>query len=110
MHSHSRTNHLATVTSISFALFVFDFYAQVKRIYIPLPDANARRVLLKHKLKGQAFSLPGKCLNLSHQRWIHILIFYTVYHSCKTDRDVERLVAETDGKEKLAIVSLFSPE
>ncbi|KAG6427970.1 hypothetical protein SASPL_112218 [Salvia splendens] len=43
----------------------------VKRIYIPLPDANARRVLLKHKLKGQAFSLP--------------------------DRDVERLVAETDG-------------
>ncbi|KAG6432381.1 hypothetical protein SASPL_103957 [Salvia splendens] len=43
----------------------------VKRIYIPLPDANARRVLLKHKLKGRAFSLP--------------------------DRDVERLVAETDG-------------
>ena len=33
-----------------------------------------------------------------------------VYYSCKTDRDVERLVAETDGKEKLAIVSLFSPE
>ncbi|KAH6789529.1 AAA-type ATPase family protein [Perilla frutescens var. frutescens] len=43
----------------------------VKRIYIPLPDANARKVLLKHKLKGHAFSLP--------------------------DRDLERLVAETDG-------------
>lgn len=31
----------------------------VKRIYIPLPDANVRRNLLKHKLKGQAFSLPS---------------------------------------------------
>ncbi|PWA61945.1 AAA-type ATPase family protein [Artemisia annua] len=31
----------------------------VKRIYIPLPDANVRRDLLKHKLKGQAFSLPS---------------------------------------------------
>ncbi|KAJ4727092.1 AAA-type ATPase family protein [Melia azedarach] len=31
----------------------------VKRIYIPLPDDNVRRLLLKHKLKGQAFSLPG---------------------------------------------------
>ncbi|KAL0397806.1 UNVERIFIED_CONTAM: Fidgetin-like protein 1 [Sesamum calycinum] len=43
----------------------------VKRIYIPLPDRNARRLLLKHKLKGHAFALP--------------------------DRDLERLVAETDG-------------
>ncbi|CAI0401026.1 unnamed protein product [Linum tenue] len=31
----------------------------VKRIYIPLPDEKVRRLLLKHKLKGQAFSLPG---------------------------------------------------
>ncbi|KAL0425886.1 UNVERIFIED_CONTAM: Fidgetin-like protein 1 [Sesamum radiatum] len=31
----------------------------VKRIYIPLPDRNARRLLLKHKLKGHAFALPG---------------------------------------------------
>ncbi|KAI9071889.1 hypothetical protein K1719_038037 [Acacia pycnantha] len=31
----------------------------VKRIYVPLPDANVRRLLLKHKLKGQAFSLPS---------------------------------------------------
>ncbi|XP_058223446.1 uncharacterized protein LOC131333115 isoform X2 [Rhododendron vialii] len=31
----------------------------VKRIYIPLPDAHVRRSLLKHKLKGQAFSLPA---------------------------------------------------
>nr|GEX62973.1 spastin isoform X2 [Tanacetum cinerariifolium] len=30
-----------------------------KRIYIPLPDANVRRDLLRHKLKGQAFSLPS---------------------------------------------------
>ncbi|KAL0464679.1 UNVERIFIED_CONTAM: Spastin [Sesamum latifolium] len=43
----------------------------VRRIYIPLPDRNARRLLLKHKLKGHAFALP--------------------------DRDLERLVAETDG-------------
>ncbi|CAN1308300.1 spast [Linum perenne] len=34
----------------------------VKRIYIPLPDENVRRLLFKHKLKGQAFSLPGKDL------------------------------------------------
>ncbi|KAF9613961.1 hypothetical protein IFM89_014026 [Coptis chinensis] len=31
----------------------------VKRIYVPLPDENVRRLLLKNKLKGQAFSLPG---------------------------------------------------
>ncbi|KAL5574310.1 hypothetical protein UlMin_023907 [Ulmus minor] len=30
----------------------------VKRIYVPLPDEALRRVLLKYKLKGQAFSLP----------------------------------------------------
>ncbi|KAL2607071.1 hypothetical protein GLYMA_09G267500v4 [Glycine max] len=30
----------------------------VKRIYVPLPDENVRKLLLKHKLKGQAFSLP----------------------------------------------------
>ncbi|XWS32293.1 hypothetical protein CRYUN_Cryun23aG0147500 [Craigia yunnanensis] len=43
----------------------------VKRIYVPLPDENVRRLLLKHKLKGQAFSLPG--------------------------RDLEQLVRETEG-------------
>ncbi|EPS63033.1 hypothetical protein M569_11755, partial [Genlisea aurea] len=43
----------------------------VKRIYIPLPDANARRVLLKHKLKGHAFS--------------------------SSEIDLEMLVAETNG-------------
>lgn len=43
----------------------------VKRIYIPLPDANVRRILFKHKLKGQAFSLSGG--------------------------DLERLVRETEG-------------
>ncbi|XP_062000200.1 uncharacterized protein LOC133717498 [Rosa rugosa] len=31
----------------------------VKRVYIPLPDLTARRLLLSHKLKGQAFSLPS---------------------------------------------------
>ncbi|XP_061995325.1 uncharacterized protein LOC133713340 [Rosa rugosa] len=31
----------------------------VKRVYIPLPDLPARRLLLSHKLKGQAFSLPS---------------------------------------------------
>lgn len=43
----------------------------VKRIYIPLPDQNVRRLILKQKLKGQAFSLPGP--------------------------DLERLVRETEG-------------
>ncbi|XP_010277454.1 PREDICTED: spastin isoform X2 [Nelumbo nucifera] len=43
----------------------------VKRIYVPLPDESVRRLLLKHKLKGQAFSLPGG--------------------------DLERLVKETEG-------------
>lgn len=43
----------------------------VKRIYVPLPDADVRRVLLRHQLKGQAFSLPGT--------------------------DLEKLVNETDG-------------
>lgn len=37
---------------------------QVKRVYIPLPDENVRRLLLKNKLKGQAFSLPSKNLLL----------------------------------------------
>ncbi|XP_010326163.1 uncharacterized protein [Solanum lycopersicum] len=43
----------------------------VKRIYIPLPDASVRRQLLKHRLKGKAFSLPGG--------------------------DLERLVRDTEG-------------
>ncbi|XP_073061486.1 uncharacterized protein [Primulina eburnea] len=43
----------------------------VKRIHIPLPNETARRVLLKHKLKGNAFSMP--------------------------ERDLERLVTDTDG-------------
>ncbi|OUZ99488.1 AAA+ ATPase domain [Macleaya cordata] len=43
----------------------------VKRIYVPLPDESVRRLLLKNKLKGQAFSLPGG--------------------------DLERLVKETEG-------------
>ncbi|XVF22680.1 hypothetical protein REPUB_Repub12eG0191900 [Reevesia pubescens] len=43
----------------------------VKRIYVPLPDENIRRLLLQHKLKGRAFSLPG---------W-----------------DLERFVRETEG-------------
>ncbi|KAK6920237.1 AAA ATPase, AAA+ lid domain [Dillenia turbinata] len=43
----------------------------VKRIYVPLPDENVRRLLLRTKLKGQEFSLPGG--------------------------DIERLVKETEG-------------
>ncbi|XP_031104341.1 spastin-like [Ipomoea triloba] len=43
----------------------------VKRIYIPLPDAGVRRQLLKHRLKGQQFSLP--------------------------DGDLAKLVKETEG-------------
>ncbi|CAI9101608.1 OLC1v1038975C5 [Oldenlandia corymbosa var. corymbosa] len=43
----------------------------VKRIYIPLPDANVRRQLLKHKLKHEPHSLR--------------------------DSELEKLVNETDG-------------
>ncbi|GBG84651.1 hypothetical protein CBR_g39027 [Chara braunii] len=43
----------------------------VRRIYIPLPDAKARRALLTHLLKGQAFCLP--------------------------ERDLEKIVVATDG-------------
>lgn len=43
----------------------------VKRIYVPLPDAEVRQALLRHQLKGQAFALPGT--------------------------DLEKLVNETDG-------------
>uniref|UniRef100_A0A7N0SZU3 microtubule-severing ATPase n=1 Tax=Kalanchoe fedtschenkoi TaxID=63787 RepID=A0A7N0SZU3_KALFE len=43
----------------------------VKRIYIPLPDENVRRLLFKTKLKGHAFSIPGA--------------------------ELERLVKETEG-------------
>ncbi|KAH9328625.1 hypothetical protein KI387_000733, partial [Taxus chinensis] len=43
----------------------------VKRIYVPLPDADVRRVIFKHQLKGQAFSLPAT--------------------------DLERLVKDTNG-------------
>ncbi|CAN6443133.1 unnamed protein product [Victoria cruziana] len=43
----------------------------VKRIYVPLPDERVRKLLLKHQLKGQAFSLP--------------------------DHEIERLVRETEG-------------
>lgn len=43
----------------------------VKRIYIPLPDFKARRALLKHVLKGQAFQL--------------------------SDDDLETIVSQTEG-------------
>ncbi|WJX20870.1 microtubule-severing ATPase [Trifolium repens] len=36
----------------------------VKRIYVPLPNENVRKLLLKHKLKGQAFSLPNRDLEM----------------------------------------------
>ncbi|KAK2415044.1 AAA-type ATPase family protein [Trifolium repens] len=36
----------------------------VKRIYVPLPNENVRKLLLKHKLKGQAFSLPSRDLEM----------------------------------------------
>ncbi|RWW07936.1 hypothetical protein GW17_00028657 [Ensete ventricosum] len=32
----------------------------VKRIYIPLPDENVRKLLLRNQLKGRAYSLPSK--------------------------------------------------
>jgi hypothetical protein len=42
---------------------------QVKRIYVPLPDPNVRRLLLKNQLKGQAFKL-------SSMPWFHLIAIY----------------------------------
>lgn len=42
-----------------------------KKIYVPLPDPNVRRLLLKNQLKGQAFKL--------------------------SNHDLERLAVETEG-------------
>jgi SpoVK/Ycf46/Vps4 family AAA+-type ATPase len=36
---------------------------QVKRIYVPLPDAEARRALLKNLLKGDDYALQGNTLS-----------------------------------------------
>ncbi|KAM0009673.1 putative beta-galactosidase [Helianthus debilis subsp. tardiflorus] len=39
----------------------------VKRIYIPLPDENSRKNLLKNNLKGEQYSLPSEnMLLLTH--------------------------------------------
>ncbi|KAJ0673170.1 putative microtubule-severing ATPase [Helianthus annuus] len=37
----------------------------VKRIYIPLPDENSRKNLLKNNLKGEQYSLPSENMLLS---------------------------------------------
>ncbi|KAF5775853.1 putative microtubule-severing ATPase [Helianthus annuus] len=40
---------------------------QVKKIYIPLPDENSRKNLLKNNLKGEQYSLPSEnMLLLTH--------------------------------------------
>lgn len=44
---------------------------QVKRIYIPLPDENVRKLLLKNQLKGRAYSLPSK-----HKMPVSITLLY----------------------------------
>lgn len=44
-----------------FECHCFQSYKQVKRIYVPLPDPNVRRLLLKNQLKGHAFKLSSKC-------------------------------------------------
>ncbi|KAJ0483770.1 putative microtubule-severing ATPase [Helianthus annuus] len=38
---------------------------QVKKIYIPLPDENSRKNLLKNNLKGEQYSLPSENMLLS---------------------------------------------
>jgi hypothetical protein len=45
---------------------------QVKRIYVPLPDAEAQRVLLKNLLKGDDYALQG---NITHSGGYEVLIF-----------------------------------
>lgn len=59
---------LYTITSsVSSMFMLIVILGQVKRIYIPLPDENVRRLILKQKLKGQAFSLPGKYTIVTRQ-------------------------------------------
>jgi hypothetical protein len=45
---------------------------QVKRIYVPLPDTEARRALLKNLLKGDDYALQG---NITHSGSYEFLIF-----------------------------------
>lgn len=68
-------NHITFSSLILFALsclsrellwlLCLKLWDQVKRIYIPLPDEAVRRLLLRHKLKGQAFSLPSENMSLN---------------------------------------------
>ncbi|XP_024032847.1 spastin isoform X2 [Morus notabilis] len=48
----------------------------VKRIYVPLPDESLRRVLLRHKLKGQEFSLPSGDLERLARETEGMIIFH----------------------------------
>lgn len=52
------------------------YYIQVKRIYVPLPDENVRRLLLKNQLKGRAFKLPGKSNSVGTFSFYFIETFY----------------------------------
>lgn len=55
-------------------------YIQVKRIYVPLPDENVRRLLLKNQLKGQSFKLPGELHSLGDFFFIETFYRYVSMH------------------------------
>jgi hypothetical protein len=57
--------YCAAFIFLYFECHCFQSYKQVKRIYVPLPDPNVRRLLLKNQLKGQAFKLSSKCSKVS---------------------------------------------
>jgi hypothetical protein len=65
---------------------------QVKRIYVPLPDPNVRRLLLKNQLKGQAFKLSSKCSRVSLYNYLIVVVVYVaqsfyVWHGSQPGTD-----------------------
>lgn len=58
--SHCLLTNILGIEVFTFLLSCIEILDQVKRIYIPLPDENVRKLLLRNQLKGRAYSLPSK--------------------------------------------------
>ena len=85
----------------------------MNRLFVPLPDAEARKVLLKNLLKGEDFALRGKyracivnsqfgmmCLcPLTQGHRVFLLFTGTnLCCSCFSVSDLNRLVQDTDSR------------
>jgi hypothetical protein len=52
---------------------------QVKRIYVPLPEPNVQRLLLKNQLKGQAFKLSNAPRFLFDNYLIMVVVYVALF-------------------------------